>query len=134
MVHSREFGELYQTLGKVYKCLRARALTFKMVKTHLNMPRATFLGHTIDETGRYPCVEKVKAIMEKDSPKGDVTAVRSFIGMTLYYRNYIYDYANKIVPLHALTRKGRNVPAAWTEEHTQAMDVLKEIYARTPAI
>ena len=68
-----------------------------MKKTHLNMPSATFLGHMIDESGRYPCVEKVKAVMEKDYPKTDTTAVRSFIGMTLYYRNYIHDYANTLV-------------------------------------
>lgn len=53
------------------------------------MPIVTFLGnHMIDESGRYPCVEKVKVLMEKDYPKSDTTPVRSFIGMTLYYRNY----------------------------------------------
>ena len=88
MVHSRWFGRHYQTLGRVYMCLRDRALTFKLAKTHLNMPSATFLGHHMDATGRYPCVEKVKAIMEKAYPKEDVTAVRSFIGMTLYSEFY----------------------------------------------
>ena len=55
--------------------------------------------------------------MKKDYPKTDVTAVRRFIGMTFYYRNYIYDYANKMSPLYALTRKGVNIPDSWTEEH-----------------
>ena len=68
----------------VYECLIARDLTFKLKKTHLNMPCVTFLGHMIDESGRYPCVEKVKAIMEKDYPKTDTIAVSSFIGMTLF--------------------------------------------------
>jgi hypothetical protein len=134
MVHSTQFGEHYQTLGKIYKCLQARQLTFKLKKTYLNMPSATFLGHMVDASGRYPCVEKVKAIMEKDYPSTDVTAVRSFIGMTLYYRNYIYDYANKVAPLHALTRKGVNVPDSWTEEHTRAVDVLKEDLCSHPCL
>ena len=134
MVHSQEFGAHYRTLSKVYRCLQARSLTFKMVKTHLNMPKATFLGHMVDADGRYPCVEKVKAIMEKDYPKEDVTAVRSFIGMTLYYRNYIYDYANKVAPLHALTRKGVNVSASWTEEHARAVDALKEDLCLHPCL
>ena len=93
-------------MGKVYGCQRDRALIFKLTKTHLNMGSATFLGHKVDATGTCPpCVEKVKAIIEKD-----VTAVKSFIGMTLYYGNYIHDYANKVAPRHALTRKWVNVP------------------------
>ena len=102
------------------------ALTFKLIKTHLNMPSATFLWHMVDATGRYPCVEKVKANMEKEYPEADVTTVRSFIGMTQYYRNYISDYANKVAPLHALTRKGVNVPASWPEKHERAADTLKK--------
>ena len=66
--------------------------------------------------------------------QGDVTAVRSFIGMTLYYRNYIHDYANKVAPLHALTRKGVNVPASWTGEHERAVDVLKEDLCSYPCL
>ena len=134
MVHSREFEEHYRTLRTVYGCLRDRALRFKLAKTHLNMPSATFLGHMVDATGRYPCVEKVKGIMEKEYPKADVTAIRSFIGMTLYYRNYIHDYANKVAPLHALTRKGVNVPASWTEEHERAVDVLKKDLCSYPCL
>ena len=111
MVHSREFEEHYQTLRTVDGCLRDRALTFKLTKTHSNMPSATFLGYMVNATGRYPCVENLKTTMEKEYPKADVTAVRSFIGITLYYRNYIHDYTNKVAPLHALIRKGVNVPA-----------------------
>lgn len=63
----------------MHKCLQNRLLTFNLAKTHLNMPCAAFLGHMVDATGRYPCVEKVKAIMEMEYPKSDVTAVRKFM-------------------------------------------------------
>ena len=74
LVHSWEFIEHYRTLREVYGWLRDRALTFKLTKTHLNMPNVTFLVHIVDATGSYPCVEKVKAVMEKEYPKTDVTA------------------------------------------------------------
>ena len=51
LVLNREFGEHYRTLRKVYGCLRERALTLKLTKTHLNVPSATFLGRAHD--GRY---------------------------------------------------------------------------------
>ena len=75
------------------------------------LAKCHFLGHMVDATGSYPCVEKVKAIMEKVYTNADMTAVRSFIGISLYFQNYIHDYANKVAPLHALTRQGVNVPA-----------------------
>ena len=50
------------------------------------------------------------------------------------YRNYIHDYANKVAPLHALTRKGVNVPASWTEEHERAVDELKEALCSYPCL
>jgi hypothetical protein len=121
-------------VGQVYGCLRANDLTFKLKKTHLNMPKATFLGHTVEASGRYPSPEKVKAILEKAYPNKDTTAVRSFIGMTLYYRNYISDYSEKIAPLHALTRKGVVVSSEWSKVHEDAVDVLKEDLCSWPCL
>jgi hypothetical protein len=54
LVHSRSFGEHYHTLDQVYHCLRENDLTFKLKKTHFNMPKASFLGHTVEAAGRYP--------------------------------------------------------------------------------
>ena len=134
LAHSKTFSHHYHTLRDIYQCLEERRLTFKLKKTHLNMPCTAFLGHMIDESGRYPSPEKVKAIMEKGYPKEDVTAVRSFIGMTLYYRNYIYDYANKVAPLNELTRKGVCIPEVWSERHEQAVDQLKEDLSAWPCL
>ena len=134
LVHSREFAEHYRSLGKVYACLKARRLTFKLTKTHINFPSMAFLGHVIDETGRYPNPEKIKAIMEQDYPNQDTTAVRSFIGQTLYYRNYIYDYANKIAPLNAMVKKGVILKDAWGPEQIAAVDQLKEDLCMWPVL
>jgi hypothetical protein len=72
--------------------------------------------------------------MKKAYPSKDTTDVRSFIGMTLYYRNYIHDYAEKIAPLHALTRKGVVVSAVWGKIHEDAVDILKEDLCSWPCL
>jgi hypothetical protein len=134
LAHSTDFHTHWGTLQKVYSSLRDRDLTFKLKKTHLNMERASFLGHVVEAQGRYPSPEKIKAVMEKAYPKKDATEVRCFIGMTLYYRNYIHDYAEKVAPLHALTRKGVSVPDTWGHEHEQAVDTLKEDLCDFPCL
>jgi hypothetical protein len=134
LAHSTYFHTHWGTLQKVYWSLRDRDLTFKLKKTHLNMEKASFLGHVVEAQGRYPSPEKIKTIMEKAYPKKDATEVRCFIGMTLYYRNYIHDYAEKIAPLHALTRKGLVVPDVWGPEHERAVDMLKEDLCDWPCL
>jgi hypothetical protein len=113
LAHSTDFHTHWGTLQKVYSSLRDRDLTFKLKKTQLSMEKASFLGHVVEAQGRYPSPEKIKAIMEKAYPRKDATEVRCFIGMTLYYRNCIHDYAAKIAPLHALTRQEIVVPDVW---------------------
>ena len=50
-----------------YGCLRDRALTFQLIKTQLcRLPPPKKGTWMVDATGRYLCVEKMKAIMEKE--------------------------------------------------------------------
>ena len=134
MVHSREFWEHYGSIGKVFQQLESKDLVFKVTKVHLNYPSMAFLGFMVDEKGKYPNPEKVKAIDELEYPKKDVSAVRAFIGLTLYYRHFIKDYASIVAPLHDLTRKGVNVAEAWNEEHEEAVDRLKEELMAHPCL
>jgi hypothetical protein len=124
--HSITHAQHYASQEKIYDCLIERQLTFKRSKMHLNQDKIVFLGHMVDSTGRYPSPKAVEAITKQAYPKADQTAVRSFIGQTLYYRHYIEGYADKVGPLHALTRKGVEVPMVWGKEHEEAVDQLKE--------
>jgi len=132
--HSKDFAKHWQTQAKIYQCLVDRRLTLKRSKMHLNQDKMVFLGHMLDESGRYPSPKAVEAIMNQEYPKVDQTAVRSFIGQTLYYRNYIHDYADKIGALHKLTRKGVNVPKEWGPEHEAAVDQIKEDLTSFPCL
>ena len=48
--------------------------------------------------------EKVKAIMEWEAPKS-VKGVQSFIGFANFYRKFIKDFSEIILPIMALVRK-----------------------------
>ena len=132
--HSITYAQHYASQEKIYDCLIERQLTFKRSKMHLNQDKIVFLGHMVDSTGRYPSPKAVEAITKQAYPKADQTAVRSFIGQTLYYRHYIEGYADKVGPLHALTRKGVDVPKTWGKEHEEAVDQLKDDLTSLPCL
>jgi hypothetical protein len=54
--------------------------------------------------------DKVCVVHERGEPT-NLEELRSFLGMTGYYRGHIKDYAHMASPLHALTKK--NVPWEW---------------------
>ena len=56
--------------------------------------------------------------------------VRSFLGLTSYYRRFVRAFANIVAPLHVLTRK--DVPFRWTPECQAAFDRLKAALTSSP--
>lgn len=132
--HSLTFEEHYRTLNKVYDCLENMGLTLKLAKCHFDYPEIEFLGHFLDKDGKYPSRKAVEAILDLAYPCNDQTEVRSFVGMTLYYKQYIKDYASIVAPLHDLTRKGVDVKAKWGKEHEEAVDKLKEMLTQAPCL
>jgi len=71
---------------------------------------------------------KVEAIMSWPVPTS-VKEVRSFLGLTGYYRRFIKDYAEKAAPLHALTKRFQ-----WTHETQSAFELLKQALSTPPIL
>ena len=101
-----------ETQQEMYDRLRENNLTVKVAKTHLNFPRVKFLGHILTGEGRLPDPKAVEAITEWKDPV-TTKEVRSFLGATLYYREYIYQYSDMAMPLYDLTKKGIIVKKEW---------------------
>jgi hypothetical protein len=73
------------------------------------MESIEFLGHVFDKHGHGMTKERVQGIVDMAEPNS-VKAVRSFVGMVNYFRDYISDLSGLLVPLTELTKK------RWTDE------------------
>ena len=73
------------------------------MKTGLN-----YLGHVVTSEGVRPDPEKVKAIKNFPIPK-NTTDVKSFLGLTGYYRKFIPQFSKIAKPLTELLKKGSKV-------------------------
>jgi len=63
----------------------------------------TFLGHVVSKDGAKPDPGKIEAVLHFPQPR-TVTNVKSFLGLTCYYRKYVKGYARLAAPLFELTR------------------------------
>ena len=66
------------------------------------------MGHIVSKEGISVDPEKVKAIMEWSVPK-NVSNIRSFMGITGYYRKFIEGFSNISYPITSLQKKGKKV-------------------------
>jgi hypothetical protein len=122
VLYSDSEEEHVEHLRKVFECLSKHNLQLKMTKCSFMQPSVDLLGFRISGEGIAPLEEKVKAINDLPAPK-NVKGVRSFLGLTNYYRQCVPSYANIAEPIVALTRK--SVPFVWEPKCQEAFELLK---------
>ena len=132
--HTDDFEDHLETQQEMYNRLRNSQLTLKLSKTHLNYKVVKFLGHILTGEGRMPDPKSVEAILDWAEPT-TTKEVRSFLGATLYYREYIYQYADMAMPLYELIRKGVIVEKEWDPvKHGDAVRKIKEALTSKPVL
>ena len=112
-------------LRDVLGTLKHANLTAKPSKCSFGQTHVSYLGHIVGSGQVKPQQTKIDAIEKWDKPKTK-TDVKSFLGVTGYYRKFIANYADTAAPLSDLTRKSNPTNVVWTPESERAFQTLKE--------
>ena len=128
-------GETFEShlanLREVLSRLQAAGLKLKAAKCRLGREKVNYLGYCVSAGGIATMEEKVRAVHEFPRP-ADVKQVRSFVGLTSYYRRFVPNYAKVAGPLHQLTKK--DAPFNWTEECEKSFNKLKQLMTEAPVL
>ncbi|GBG76409.1 hypothetical protein CBR_g22157 [Chara braunii] len=118
LIFSKTVEEHVAHLDKVFSLLRQHKFKINGEKCEFGRTRVLYLGHEISAEGLKPDDVKVASI--RDWPRSQsVTEMRSFLGMTCYYRTFVKNYSIVAAPLTDLTR------GEWTDECEAAFRHLK---------
>ena len=121
-VYSGSTEEHSEHLRIVLQTLRGRQLYAKLSKCQFWLDKVAFLGHVISDEGVSVDSHKIEAVLNCKPPK-NVSEVRSFLGLTGYYRKFVEGFSRIAAPLTKLTRK--DVKYDWVDACQKSFEELK---------
>ncbi len=131
LIHSATAAEHAVHLRAVLERLRTRRFFCKLSKCTFMASRVKYLGHVLSADGLKVDPDKVAAVQDWALP-ASVSHVRSFLGMTNYFRRWLQGYAALCTPLNALLKKG--VPFIWSSACAAAFEGLKWALGNAPVL
>ena len=108
-------------------------INYQAKKSQLAMEECTYLGHVIGKGTTRQELSKLKAVEIYPVPttKKDV---RSFLGLTGYYRRFIPNNATIAKPLTDLTQKSVQERIPWSVMCQEAFQILKKTLLTNPIV
>ena len=98
LVYSKTQEQHEEHLREVLGTLRRDRLFAKFSKCEFWLCEVQFLGHLVNKKGILVDPAKVEAMMQWEVPRS-LSEIQSFLGLAGYYRRFIHDFYNIIVPL-----------------------------------
>lgn len=117
-------SEHMNNLCKVFDRLQRYGLKVKRDKCSFFAKSVVYLGHVISKDGVHTCANKVKSIINTPAPS-NVSELRAFIGMVMYYAKFIKNVSTVLAPLYKLLRVG--VKYEWSTECKNSFERVKTL-------
>lgn len=132
LVFSTSLQEHLESLKCIFTALRKAKLKIQTDKCNFLKKETQFLGHLLTTSGVKPNMEKV-AIIRKLKIPTTAKQIKSFLGITGFYRKFVKDYAKIAYPMTRFLKKGQTVN---TNDpcYIVAFEKLKHIITNAPIL
>ncbi|GJV49769.1 putative reverse transcriptase domain-containing protein [Tanacetum coccineum] len=110
-------------LKLILELLKKDKLYAKFSKCKFWLQEVYFLGHVVNDNDIYDDPSKIEVVKNWKAPKSPLE-IRSFLGLTGYYRCFIANFSKIAKPLTSLTQKNKKYE--WGAEQEEAFQTLKD--------
>jgi hypothetical protein len=131
LIYSSDKTTHHKQVKEVLRRLRKHGLYAKPEKCEFDRESVEYLGYILSADGLTMAADKVQVIQDWPEPR-KVKDVQSFLGFANFYRRFIYNFSDIVIPLTRLTRK--NIPFVFGEKERSAFVLLKESFVSAPIL
>lgn len=131
IVPSNDFSQGIKRIELVLQIAAAYGLLINWEKCRFLQTRIEYLGHIVEGGSIQPSEYKSKAVTKFSEPRS-VKDLQSFLGLTGYFRKFIYNYSIIARPLTNLLRK--NVGFKFESIEREAFQKLKVALSNKPVL
>ncbi|KAI3819455.1 hypothetical protein L1987_13291 [Smallanthus sonchifolius] len=117
LIYSKSNEDHANHLKILLELLRNEKIYANFSKCEFWLSEVQFLGHVINANGIQVDPVKIEAISKWEIPKSP-TDIRSFLGLAGYYRRFIQDFSQIVVPLTSLTHGNEGFLVYYDASHT----------------
>lgn len=129
VIFSLNFEDHISHIDQVLGAIAAAKVTLSPAKCHFGYQSLILLGQKVSRLGMSTHREKVKAILDLAEPR-NVKELQVFLGMMVYFSNYVPFYAWMAYPLFQLLKKENHW--TWNSEHQHAFQLCKTVLTNAP--
>jgi hypothetical protein len=131
LVYSNDPSEHAAHVREVLRRLRKHGMYARVEKCYFSVDTVEYLGYILSPEGLSMDESKVEVIKNWPIPR-KVKDIQSFLGFANFYRRFIHQYSDIVIPLTRLTRKG--IPWNFNEECHTAFENLKKAFITAPVL
>jgi len=131
LIYSDDITQHWSHIKEVLKRLRKAGLYAKAEKCEFHSDSVEYLGYVLSPSGLTMSDAKVKTIQEWPKPK-NVKDIQLFLGFANFYRCFIFNYSDIVIPLTCLTRK--DTPWNFDDKCRKAIKTLKQAFTSAPIL
>lgn len=131
IIPARDFNEALERLKLVFQTASEYNLSINFKKCQFLQSHVEYLGHVIGHGEVRPSPDKTIAVRRFPTPKS-LKDIQSFLGLTGYFRKFIYQYSVIAKPLSDLLRK--DSAFKFEQEEQDAFERLKSALASSPVL
>jgi hypothetical protein len=129
-IASKNEEEHLHAIRKVFERLRKFGIKLKLKKCSFLCKEFIYLGFLVKDGFIAPNPDKVRYLQFKETPKNS-KEVRSLLGLTGYFRQFIPNYTTLVKPIQALVKSNY---FQWSSECTEVLNTLKKHLTNEPLL
>jgi hypothetical protein len=135
IVHGTGNDQFLERMESIFQRFSKHNILLQPKKCKFGMKVIEYVGRQISQEGTSMSASKIRSVVDFPKPTTN-TALRSFLGLANYMRDFVKNHSTTVAPLHAMIvqSKGKSYPIQWTPEAEAAFIDIKRLINDSPLL